>query len=64
MRAELGFAVEGVHSAGVVMQLAAQLGLDLPICARWMPCWNRGRSAQEAYRGLLRRSANPAVLAR
>ncbi|MEZ5232595.1 MAG: NAD(P)H-dependent glycerol-3-phosphate dehydrogenase [Acidimicrobiia bacterium] len=64
VRAELGFAVEGVHSAGVVMQLAAQLGLDLPICAEMDAVLNRGRSAQEAYRGLLRRSANPAVLAR
>ncbi|MCC6436334.1 MAG: NAD(P)H-dependent glycerol-3-phosphate dehydrogenase [Acidimicrobiales bacterium] len=64
VRAGLGYAVEGVHAAGVIMQLAAQHGLDLPICAEMDAVLNRGRSPHEAYRGLLRRSANPAVLSR
>lgn len=64
VRAELSGVTEGLNSAGVVMQLAAQYGLDLPICAEMDAVVNHGRSAHEAYRGLLRRSANPAVLAR
>lgn len=62
VRTELRFAVEGLRSAGVIIELAAQLGLDLPICAEMDAVVNHGRSPQEAYRGLLRRSANPSVL--
>ena len=58
---ELPFVAEGVNSAGVIMSLAEELGLDLPICAEMDAVLNRGRAPQEAYRGLLRRSANPAV---
>jgi len=64
VRAEMRYAVEGLHSAKVVMELAAQLGVDLPICAEMDAVINHGRSAQEAYRGLLRRSTNPALQAR
>ncbi len=64
LRVELGYAVEGLHAAGVIMQLAAQHGLDLPICAEMDAVINRGRSPHEAYRGLLRRSMNPAVQVR
>ncbi len=58
---ELPYVAEGVRSAGVVMELAAQLGVDLPICAEMDAVVNRGRTAHEAYRGLLRRSANPSL---
>ncbi len=58
---ELDYVAEGVRAASVIMELAAQLGLDLPICAEMDAVLNNGRAAQEAYRGLLRRSANPSV---
>ena len=58
---ELDYVAEGVRAASVIMELAAQLGLDLPICAEMDAVLNHGRAAQEAYRGLLRRSANPSV---
>ncbi|MFN0025918.1 MAG: NAD(P)H-dependent glycerol-3-phosphate dehydrogenase [Acidimicrobiales bacterium] len=58
---ELPYVAEGLRSAGVVMELAAELGVDLPICAEMDAVINRGRSPHEAYRGLLRRSANPSL---
>ncbi len=64
VRAGQHFAVEGLHSANVVMQLATQVGIDLPICAEMDAVINHGRSAHEAYRGLQRRSTNPSLLSR
>jgi len=63
-RAGIRLTVEGPRSAGAIMQLAATLGVDLPICAEMDAVVNHGRSAHEAYRGLLRRSTNPALQAR
>ena len=63
-RSAIPFTVEGPRSAGVIMQLATSLGVDLPICAEMDAVVNHGRAAQEAYRGLLRRSTNPALQGR
>lgn len=57
--AEMHQVAEGVKSTRVVMELARQYGVDMPICAEMDAVVNQGRSAQEAYRGLLRRSPKP-----
>jgi glycerol-3-phosphate dehydrogenase (NAD(P)+) len=57
--AEMNQVAEGVKSTRVVMALARQYGVDMPICAEMDAVVNVGRSAQEAYRGLLRRSPKP-----
>lgn len=56
---EMNQVAEGVKSTRVVMALARQYGVDMPICAEMDAVVNSGRSAQEAYRGLLRRSPKP-----
>jgi glycerol-3-phosphate dehydrogenase (NAD(P)+) len=56
---EMNQVAEGVKSTRVVMALARQYGVDMPICAEMDAVVNVGRSAQEAYRGLLRRSPKP-----
>lgn len=56
IEAEMIMVAEGVRTTGVVMELAAKYGVDMPICAEMDAVVNHGRSAQEAYRGLLRRS--------
>lgn len=52
---------EGVLSAGAVMALAGEHGVDLPICGEMDAVINGGRPPAEAYRGLLRRSPRPEV---
>lgn len=46
---------EGVKSAPVVARLGREHGVDLPICEEVRAVVEDGRSAAEAYRGLLRR---------
>ncbi len=45
---------EGVRTARTVMELAAEHDLELPICFEVDQVVNHGRSAREAFRGLLR----------
>lgn len=59
--AEMHMVAEGVETTRVVMELAAEHGVDMPICAEMDAVLNHGRSPQEAYRGLLRRSPKPEV---
>ena len=44
---------EGVRAAGVVMKLAADYGIDMPIAREVDAVVNHGASAELAYRGLL-----------
>lgn len=52
--AVLGQVAEGVRTAASVMDLAREHGVDAPICAEVDAVVNRGRTAAQAYRGLLR----------
>jgi glycerol-3-phosphate dehydrogenase (NAD(P)+) len=57
--AEMHMVAEGVKTVAVVMELAKEHGVDMPICEEMDAVINYGRSPQEAYRGLLRRSPKP-----
>ena len=46
---------EGVKTAAVVRELAEQYGVDMPIAEEVHAVLYEGRSAMEAYRGLLGR---------
>jgi glycerol-3-phosphate dehydrogenase (NAD(P)+) len=46
---------EGVKSTKVVMELAAEFGVDMPIASEMDAVCNAGRPPAEAYRGLLSR---------
>ena len=48
---------EGVKTARVVMELADEYGVDMPIAEQVYAVCHEGRSAAEAYRGLLRRES-------
>ncbi|MDH4171363.1 MAG: NAD(P)H-dependent glycerol-3-phosphate dehydrogenase [Acidimicrobiia bacterium] len=52
---EMNQVAEGVKTARVVMDLAAELGVETPIAEEVCAVVEDGRSASEAYRGLLRR---------
>jgi glycerol-3-phosphate dehydrogenase (NAD(P)+) len=52
--AELGQVAEGVKTAGTVMELADEHGVEMAIAAEVDGVVNRGRSPREAFRGLLR----------
>jgi glycerol-3-phosphate dehydrogenase (NAD(P)+) len=51
----MNMVAEGVKTSKVVMELADEHGLDLPIANEVHACCHEGRSAAEAYSGLLRR---------
>ena len=51
----MNMVAEGVKTSKVVMELAEDLGLDMPIAEQVHACCHEGRSAAEAYTGLLRR---------
>ena len=55
--AELGQVAEGVKTAGTVMELAASLEVEMPISAEVDAVVNEGRHPREAYRGLMRITA-------
>jgi glycerol-3-phosphate dehydrogenase (NAD(P)+) len=59
--AEMHMVAEGVETTRVVMELAAEHGVDMPICSEMDAVINHGRPPQVAYRGLLRRSPKPEV---
>jgi glycerol-3-phosphate dehydrogenase (NAD(P)+) len=48
---------EGVKSSKTVLQLGEHYGVEMPIAMEVNGVINDGRGAQEAFRGLLRRSA-------
>ena len=48
---------EGVKTSRVVMDLAEQRGIDMPIAREVYGVLYEGRTPREAYRGLLRRGA-------
>lgn len=50
----LGQVAEGVKTARSVMEIAAEHGVDVPICAEVDAVVNEGRTPVEAYRGLIR----------
>ena len=52
----MNMVAEGVKTSKVVMELAEEHGLDMPIASEVFACCHQGRSAAEAYTGLLRRT--------
>jgi glycerol-3-phosphate dehydrogenase (NAD(P)+) len=55
--AELGQVAEGVKSARTVMELAAECDIEMPIAAEVDAVVNQGRHPRDAYRGLMRTTA-------
>jgi len=55
--AQLGQVAEGVKTARTVMELAASHGVEMPISAEVDAVVNEGRHPREAYRGLMRITA-------
>ena len=51
--AEMKMVAEGVKTSAVVVELAEQYGVDMPIAAEVYAVVHEGRPAEEAYRGLL-----------
>jgi len=54
---EMSMVAEGVKTARVVMELADEFGIEMPIAEQVYAVCHEGRSAAEAYRGLLRRES-------
>jgi len=52
---EMDQVAEGIKSAPVVARLGHEAGVDMPICEEIRAVVEEGRSAEEVYRGLLRR---------
>jgi glycerol-3-phosphate dehydrogenase (NAD(P)+) len=52
--AEMHMVAEGVKTTRVVLELAARVGVAMPIAREVHGVLHEGRSAQEAYRGLVR----------
>lgn len=53
--ASMNMVAEGVKTSKVVMELSDELGIDMPIGSEVFACCHEGRTAAEAYTGLLRR---------
>jgi glycerol-3-phosphate dehydrogenase (NAD(P)+) len=53
--AEMNMVAEGVKASRVVREMADELGIDAPIIRQVDAVINEGRTAEEAYQGLLRR---------
>ncbi|MCU0339165.1 MAG: NAD(P)H-dependent glycerol-3-phosphate dehydrogenase [Spirosomaceae bacterium] len=51
---EMSMVAEGVKTCGVVMELAAQYGVEMPISREVYRVVNEGHTVMEAFRGLLR----------
>jgi glycerol-3-phosphate dehydrogenase (NAD(P)+) len=52
--AEMNMVAEGIKSSRVVMELAEKHGVDMPIAREVFGVCHEGRTAREAFRGLLR----------
>ena len=59
--AAMNMVAEGVKTSNVVMEIAAELGIDMPIAAEVQAVCHHGRPAAEAYAGLLRRGSRREV---
>ena len=53
--AEMNMVAEGVKTSRVVMELAAEYGVEMAISSEVFAVCHEGRSAADAYRGLIRR---------
>jgi glycerol-3-phosphate dehydrogenase (NAD(P)+) len=53
----MNMVAEGVKTAKVVMELAEEYGVEMPISAEVRAVCHEGATAEDAYRGLLRRDA-------
>ncbi len=53
--AEMNQVAEGVKSCRTVLEVAAEHGVDMPIASEVVAVVHEGRTAAEAYRGLLKR---------
>lgn len=62
---EMNMVAEGVKTSRVVMELAEEYGVDMPIAAEVFAVCHEGSTAEAAYRGLIRRQSggieNPAL---
>lgn len=56
--AAMNMVAEGVKTSKVVMELADEYGVDLPIASEVYGVCHEGRTAQDAYAGLLNRGTN------
>jgi glycerol-3-phosphate dehydrogenase (NAD(P)+) len=54
---EMNQVAEGVKSAKIVLELAEEYGVEMPIATEMKACVTEGRSATDAYRGLVSRPA-------
>ena len=54
--AEMRMVAEGIKTSRVVVEVAEQYGVDMPIAQEIHAVIHEGRSAEDAYRGLLRRA--------
>jgi glycerol-3-phosphate dehydrogenase (NAD(P)+) len=54
---EMNQVAEGVKSAKIVLELAEEYGVDMPIASEMRAVVTEGRSAMRAYRGLVQRPA-------
>ena len=54
---EMNQVAEGVKSAKIVLELAEEYGVEMPIAREMRACVTEGRSAIDAYRGLTTRQA-------
>jgi len=54
---EMHMVAEGVKTAKVVMELADEYGIEMPIAEQVYAVCHEGRAAADAYRGLLRRES-------
>jgi glycerol-3-phosphate dehydrogenase (NAD(P)+) len=59
--AEMNMVAEGVKTSKVVVELADRHGVDMPIAREVYGVVHQGRTAMDAYRGLLRRASGPEV---
>ncbi|HEV7762909.1 MAG TPA: NAD(P)H-dependent glycerol-3-phosphate dehydrogenase, partial [Acidimicrobiales bacterium] len=57
--ADMNMVAEGVKTSKVVVEVAEQFGVDMPIASEVHAVVHQGRSAADAYRGLLRRASGP-----
>jgi glycerol-3-phosphate dehydrogenase (NAD(P)+) len=56
---EMNMVAEGVKTSAVVMELAEEHGVEMPIAEEVHAVVHQGRTAMEAYAGLLRRESRP-----
>ena len=54
---EMHMVAEGVKTSKVVHEMASELGVEMPIAEEVYAACHQGRTAVDAYRGLLRRTA-------